>query len=100
MEKLPNHANFELKELQDNAEADIILNDRNIGMIHAQMDNPDAEFDLVIKDMAGNEQLRINGCKNPTKRWGQRVDKELVDSYFKVRIENVKNAKKIDIFVD
>ena len=98
MSQLMNHAHIELAEKSDRGEAEVLLQDKKIGMIHTQT-NPKAEFDLVVEDRAGNEQLRRK-VSNPTGRWGERVDVELTDDYHRVRVENVKNAKVIDVFVE
>ena len=94
----PRHAHLEIAERADKAEAEILLQDKKIGMIHTQAD-PKAEFDLVVEDRNGNEQLRKK-VSNPTGRWGERVDVELTDDYHRVRVENVRNAKVIDVFVE
>lgn len=100
MPQLPNQASFTLDELKNSGESKIILRDREIGFIHAQFDDPKAEFDLIVEDMAGNVQLTKRGCKNPTGRWGERIDLPVNDNYCKVRVENVKGAKKIDMFFE
>lgn len=94
----PRHAHIELAEKSNRGEAQVLLSDKKIGMIHTKAD-PKAEFDLVVEDQAGNEQLRKK-VSNPTGRWGERVDVELTDDYQKVRIENVKNAKVVDVFME
>lgn len=94
----PNHAHIELAEKADRGEAEVLLQDKKIGIIHTQAD-PKAEFNLVVEDQAGNEQLRKK-VSNPTGRWGERVDLEVTDNQFKVRVENVKNAKVVDVFIE
>jgi len=100
MSQLPNQASFQLDENKNSGEAQISLQQREINFVHAQFDNPNAEFDLVVEDMAGNEQLVKRGCKNPTGRWGERIDLPVNDNYCKVRVENVKGAKKLDLFFE
>jgi hypothetical protein len=100
MAQLPNQASFELDDSKNTGEAKIILRDREIGFVHAQLDNPKAEFDLIVEDMAGNEQLVRRNCKNPTGRWGERIDLPVNDNYCKVRVENVRGAKKLDLFFE
>lgn len=92
------HAHIEIAEKADRGEAGVMLQDRKIGMIHTQAD-PKAEFDLVVEDQAGNEQLRKK-VSNPTGQWGERIDLETVDNSLKVRVENVKNAKVVDVFLE
>lgn len=98
-QQLPNHAKFSLKDDQTEAEADILLQDRHIGMLHGQVDKPGAEFDVVILDNAGNEQARRH-FKSTTERFGERLDLPLTDNYNKIKVENVRGAKSIDIFAE
>jgi len=101
MSQLPNQASFELNEQKNRGEAKISLQSREIGFVHAKFDNPEnTEFDLIVEDMNGNEQLVKRGCKNPTGRWGERIDLPVNDNYCNVRVENVKGAKKLDLFFE
>lgn len=95
----PNHAKFTFKDDQNEAEADVLLQDRHIGMLHGQVDKAGAEFDVVILDVAGNEQARRH-FKSTTERFGERLDLPLTDNYNKIKIENVKGAKSIDVFAE
>jgi len=97
---LPNQASFTMDDTINHGEAKIILQDREIGQVHAQFDDPNTEFDLIVEDMAGNEQYSKRGCKNPTGRWGERINLPVNDNYCKVRVENVKGAKKLDLFFE
>ena len=99
-EKIPNQASFQFDENKNSGEQEIIINQEEIGMLHAQMDNSSAEFDIEITDRAGNVQYTEKGCKNPTGRWGKRIDLPVIDSYYKVKLSNVKNSKSIDVFVE
>lgn len=99
-ELLPNQAHFEFEGEGGKGEKQVILNSSEIGMLHSQADDPKAKFDLIIEDMAGNVQLTRRECSNPTGRWGERIDLPVADSYYKIRLENVSNAKSIDIFAD
>jgi len=94
----PRDADLEIADRADRAEAEVALSDKKIGMIHTQS-SPEAEFDLVVEDRAGNEQLRRK-VSNPTGRWGERVDLEVTDNQFKVKVENLKNAKVVDVFIE
>lgn len=98
--RLPNQAHFSFEEQQTAGEADVILNGEEVNMLHAQLNDPNAEFDISIEDMAGNVQYSKEGCKNPTGRWGERIDLPVVDSYYKVKLSNVKGAKSIDVFLE
>jgi len=94
----PRHSHIEIVDRADKGESEAFVNDKKIGMIHTQAD-PKAEFDLIIEDKLGCEQLRKK-VYNPTGRWGERIDLELTDNQFKVKVENVKNAKVIDVFLE
>lgn len=99
-EKLPNQAIFSFDENKNNGEEDVILNQDEIGTIHAEFDNPDAIFDIAIEDQAGNIQYEKKGCSNQTKRWGERIDLPVIDGYYKVKVSNVRNAKSMNVFVE
>jgi hypothetical protein len=100
MPQLFNQASFSLDENKREGQAKVSLENREVGFVHAKFDNPNTEFDLIVEDLMGNEQIVKRGCKNPTGRWGERFDVPVNDDYCNVKIENVKNAKKIDIFFD
>jgi len=100
MSLLPNQASFELGEEQTTGEANIILAEKELGFVHANFDNPKTEFDIIVEDMAGNQQFVKRGCKNPSGRWGEKIDLPISASYCKIKVENVKNGKKIDLFFD
>lgn len=99
-ERKLNQASFEFDENKNHGEADVILNQEEIGMLHAQFDNSNAIFDIAIEDQAGNVQYEKKGCSNPTKRWGERIDLPVIDGYYKVKVSNVKNAKSINVFLE
>jgi len=99
-EKLPNQASFEFDDTKNKGEAEIMVNQSEIGFIHAQLDNPNGEFDIIIEDQVGNPQYTERGCKNPTGRWGKRIDLPVVDSRYKIRLENVKGCKSINVFAE
>lgn len=98
--RLPNQAHFLFEDQQTAGESDVILNVDEVNMLHAQFDNKDAEFDISIEDMAGNVQFEKKGCKNPSGRWGERIDLPVADSYYKVRLSNVSGAKSVDVFLE
>ena len=99
-EKLPNQASFQFDENKNSGDADVIINQEEIGMLHAQFDNPNTEFDIAIEDQSGNVQYEKKGCKNPSGRWGERIDLPVVDDYYKIRLSNVKGAKSINLFLE
>ena len=98
--QLPNQAHMEFDDKKNQGEDEVSIDSEEIGMLHAVSDKPGAEFDLIIEDMAGNEQFVKRGCKNPTTRWGERIDLPVIDSRYKVKLENVNGAKTIDVFCE
>lgn len=99
-EQLPNQAQFEFDGDKNRGERQIMVNANEIGMLHAQMDNHGGKFDIFIEDQAGNIQYSEANCQNPTGRWGKRIDLPVVDSTYKVRLENVSGCKSINVFAD
>jgi len=99
-EQLPNQASFQFDEGINRGEKQVILNSHEIGMLHAQLDDPKGKFDIIIEDQAGNPQYTKRGCSNPTGRWGERIDLPVIDSYYKIRLENVSGCKSINVFVE
>ena len=98
MNRLPNHAHFDGMQENGSAEQDVILH-KEIVMLHAQSD-PGSEFDIVLVDQAGNEQMVKKGCKSPNGRWGERVNLKLTDNYYKLAVKNVKGTKCLDVFCE
>jgi hypothetical protein len=97
--KLPNQVKFDLSA-GDNGEGEVLLQRREIGMIHSVSDQEGAKFDISIKDRAGNVVWQKKDASNPTNRWGERINLQLSDNYYIIRVENVKGAKNLDIFVE
>lgn len=95
-----NRAHFELEDGKSEADQEVYKRDRDIGWIHGQVDSDNAEMDIVITDMVGNPQHTLKGVKFSNKRFGQRIDLPLTDNYCRIRVENVRNAKNFDIFVE
>ena len=97
-QKSPNHAHIKIASQQRSGEDFIRPHNKLIGNLSANY-KPGAKFDLVIKDVGGNEIFRER-VDNPTGRWGRRIDKELSDSQYKVEAENVEGTEEIDIFAN
>lgn len=95
-----NKAHITLGEGQTEAEAQVFQKDRNIGWLHGTADSPDAEADIVITDMRGNVQHTEKGVKFINKRFGKRIDLPINDNECIIKVENVKNAKKFDLFLE
>lgn len=95
----PNHANISINKDQDSGEAEVTVQGDEIKWLHAQTDEPGAEFDVVLYDRGGNEQFRKN-MKGESNRYGGQINLPISDNYYIIKAENVKGAKKIDIFLE
>lgn len=100
MPKLANQATFVLTSSKRSGEDNIIIQDQQIGLIHAITDQPGAEFDLIVRDSLGEIKYEKRGIKNESDRWGERIDLPVSDNYCKIEVENVKGAEKIDVFIE
>jgi hypothetical protein len=92
-----NHAHLEL-ENADSAQKEVRVMSGEIGMLHGNT-TPGAEFDVVIQDMAGREIGR-KFFKTDIDRFGERIDLPVNDKSCIIKIENVRGAKAVDIFLD
>ena len=93
-----NHAHFEDLPDNGNGEQDVVLNGKIVNL-HAQGD-PGSQFDILLIDRVGNEQLVKKGCKNESGRWGETINFPVPEAYYKIRVENVKGTKSLDVFCD
>jgi len=100
MPKLANQATILLTPTKRSGEDNISLQEQQIGFLHAITDKPGAEFDLIIRDSAGNIKFEKRGIKNESDRWGERIDLPVSDNYCKIEVENVRGAEKIDVFAE
>ena len=98
MNKLPNHASFNVKDKPSTESQDILIQSNEIGLLHGSAE-VGAEFDVIIEDVAGNPQLKKT-FKSESGRFGERIDLGLPDDQYKVRLENVKGTKKVDLFFE
>lgn len=72
-----------------------------IGWLHTLADQPGASFDLVIKDALGREKMRKNNCKTETNQYGELLNLPTnMGEELHVSIENLKGAKKIQVFLN
>lgn len=94
--KMPNYAHFSQENMD---EQEIILPDGKIDMLHGKAD-PNTEFDIVISDIRGNEQKRTHFKNGDSDRFGERIGLELPDNTYKVKIENAKGIKNVDVFFE
>jgi len=97
---LENRAQFSLEEGKTEAEAEVFQKDKNITWLHGTSDNPEAMADIVITDKMGNPQYTKKDVKFIHSRFGERIDLQLNDNQCIIKLENVRNAKKLDIFVE
>lgn len=73
----------------------------SIGWIHTKADTPGAKFDLIIKDALGHVKFERKGYGNETAQAGElaRIP-TLMGEDLEVIVENIKNAKKISLFLN
>ena len=72
-----------------------------IGWIHSLADVPGVKFDIVIKDALGRLKLQKRDCGGGTERFGELLNlSTLIGEELDVRIENVRGAKRIDLFLN
>lgn len=93
-----NHAHFEDLPNNGKGEQDVMVG-KEIVTLHAQGE-PGSSFDILLIDRAGNEKLVKKNCQNISGRWGERINLKLSDSYHKLRVENVKGTKQLDVFCE
>lgn len=102
--KIPNLAQFIFDGQSTEAEAEILIQNNEIGYLQGTAKAIDTknqpEFDVVVTDPVGNEQKRVHFKLGESERFGQRVDLQLPHDRYKIRVENVKGAKSIDIFAE
>lgn len=72
-----------------------------IGWLHSLSDTPGAKFDIIIKDSLGRTKFEKRNCHSETERFGELVNLPTnLGEELDVRIENVRGAKKIDLFLN
>lgn len=72
-----------------------------IGWVHSISDEKGAKFDLTIKDALGRTMMQKLNCGGDTERYGELVNLEThLGDEIEVVVENIKNAKKIDLFIN
>lgn len=97
---LENRAQFVIAEGQTEAQSEVHKTEKEIGWITAEADSKDAIADIVIRDLSGVEKYRKNDVKFEEKRFGERIDLSLDHNGCIIELENIRNTKKIDIFVE
>lgn len=72
-----------------------------IGWLHSISDTPGAKFDIIIKDALGRTKYEKRDCHSETERFGEIINLPTnLGEELDVRIENVRGAKKIDLFLN
>jgi hypothetical protein len=79
----------------------ILASSNRIGWLHSKSDNAGAKFDLMIKDSLGRVKMRKINCGNDTDQYGELINLETrLGEELEVVVENIKGAKKINVFVN
>lgn len=72
-----------------------------VAWIHSRADNPGAKFDLTIEDSLGRIKLQKRDCGNDTHIFGELVNlPTILGEELNVKIENVRGAKRVDLFLN
>jgi len=72
-----------------------------IGWIHATTDSEEADFDIIIKDSLGRTKAEKRGCHASVSRYGELINiPTVIGEEIEICVENVKCAKKIDVFIN
>lgn len=72
-----------------------------IGWIQAMTDSEEADFDIVIKDELGRTKMEKRNCHASVGRFGELLNfPTRVGEKLEVFLENVKGAKKVDLFIN
>ena len=79
----------------------ILAQSGKIGWLHSLSDTPGAKFDIVIKDSLGRVKYEKRNCHSETDRFGEIVNLPTnIGEELNVSIENVRGAKKINVFLN
>lgn len=90
---------FDLEAKKNGGE--FIAQSGKIGWIHSLADIPGAKFDLTIKDSLGRIKFQKRDCHSETERFGELINfPTLLGEKLNISIENVRGAKKIDLFLN
>lgn len=72
-----------------------------IGWIHSISDTSGAKFDLTIKDALGRVMFTRSGFGSDTVRSGELINLEThLGEEIEVIVDNIQNAKEIDLFIN
>ncbi len=72
-----------------------------IGWLHSIADSAGAKFDVTIKDSLGRIQFQRRDCGTETDRFGELVNIPMkIGQEVGVTIENLKGAKKVQVFLN
>jgi len=92
-------APLEFKKDSD-ASHKIKIQGNNIGWLHSVSDKPGAQFDVVIKDGLGRVKHRST-IKGGTEKSGALINLPTVlGEELEVSVENMKNADKVQLFIN
>ncbi len=72
-----------------------------IGWLHSFADTPGATFDLTIKDSLGRIKFHRTKCGTDTEKFGELINLPTqMGERLEVVVENLKGAKKLDVFLN
>lgn len=90
---------FDLSIGENNKKAKIPTS--KIGWMHTVADQDGAKFDLTIKDALGRIKYQKKDCHSNTKQFGELINQPtLIGEEVEISLENVRGAKKIQVFLN
>ncbi len=80
---------------------DVIAPTERVAWLHTLADEPGARFDIKIKDALGRVKFEKNNCGTDHKAFGELINMPTtVGEKLNVSIENLKGAKKLNVFIN
>lgn len=95
-----NRAQFTLEEGQSEAEAEVFKPETDIEHLYCESDVENAVADIVISDIKGNVIHRETAAQFAHGKFGKRLSLPLTDNKCIIKVENVKNAKRLNVYVE
>ena len=95
-----NKAHFDIEEGTTEATQEVFKGDGEVVWLHGMSDNDKAEADVIITDQEGVTLHEMKDVKFGNKQFGEKINLPLTHDYCIIKLENIRNAKTIDVFVE
>ena len=95
-----NKAHFDIDEGKTEASQEVFKGDGEITWLHGMADNDKAEADVTITDQEGTVLHKMKDVKFANKQFGEKINLPMTHDYCIIKLDNVRNAKTIDVFVE